>query len=443
MLEKLVRRIGAMVVLLVISGGAQATFHLWRITQLYSNADGTVQFIELLSLASGQQFLAGHTLKSSQGGVTRTYNFTTNLPGETADMSDGGYYGMMGMTTYKSIVIGTQGFAALGVVTPDYVVPNGFLFTANGTVNWGEGADTFSYAALPTDGRMALMRGGSTAVNSPVNFNGEMGTVVLADAAPNFQALWRHAPANTESGWGINITHQGDILFATWFTYDADGSGMWLVMSSGAKTAANTYSGALYRATGPAFTAATFDSNAVVLTQVGNATFAFTDANTGTFSYTVNGVSQVKALTREIFGTSVPVCSAGGTQGANLNVQDLWWKSPAGSERGWGVNITHQGDILFVTWFTYAADGKGLWLVMSNGNKTGVNTYSGTLYTARGPAFSAVPFDSTAVALTAVGTGTLTFTDSNNGVFAYTVNGVTQSKPITRNVFSSPVTVCK
>jgi hypothetical protein len=35
----------------------------------------------------------------------------------------------------------------------------------------------------------------------------------------------------------------------------------------------------------------------------------------------------------------------------------------------------------------------------------------------------------------AVGTATLTFADGNNGTFAYTVNGVSQTKAITRQVF--------
>ncbi|MGZ5099766.1 MAG: hypothetical protein ACXWGX_03300 [Usitatibacter sp.] len=442
MLTKFTRLLLLAASLLMISASSYATFHLWRITQLYSNADGSVQFIELTAMASGQQYLAGHTLKSSQGSTTHSYTFTTNLPGDSAEMSDGGYYGMM-VTGFKSIVIGTQGFSSLGVVTPDYVVPNGFLFATNGTVNWGEGADVFSYASLPTDGRLALMRGGNTDVNSPKNFNGEMGTVTLASAPMNFQALWRNAPAGTESGWGVNVTHQGDTLFATWFTYDTDGSGMWLVMSNGAKVGANAYSGALYRLTGPAFSAASFDSTQVHLTQVGTATFTFTDENNGTFAYTVNGTSQSKSITRTIFASPVPVCAAGGAPGATPNFQDLWWRSPANSESGWGVNITHQGDILFATWFTYAADGKGLWLVMSSGNKTATNTYSGKLYRTRGPAFSAVPFDSTVVVLTEAGNATFTFSDANNGVFAYTVDGVSQSKPITRDVFSSPATVCK
>jgi hypothetical protein len=46
----------------------------------------------------------------------------------------------------------------------------------------------------------------------------------------------------------------------------------------------------------------------VVGTAVGNATFTFANGNSGTFSYTVNGVSQVKAITREILRASGTVC---------------------------------------------------------------------------------------------------------------------------------------
>lgn len=78
-------------------------------------------------------------MTSSQGSTTNTFTFPADLPGNTATTTGGGYYGG-GSTTYKSMLIGTQGFAALGVVTPDYVVPNGFLFTTNGRVNYAEGA---------------------------------------------------------------------------------------------------------------------------------------------------------------------------------------------------------------------------------------------------------------------------------------------------------------
>jgi len=43
------------IALLVSAGTARAAFHLWQVNEIYSNADGTVQFIELIALAGGQQ----------------------------------------------------------------------------------------------------------------------------------------------------------------------------------------------------------------------------------------------------------------------------------------------------------------------------------------------------------------------------------------------------
>jgi hypothetical protein len=70
-------------------------------------------------------------------------------------------------------------------------------------------------------------------------------------------------------------------------------------------------------------------------------------------------------------------------------------------------------------------------------NGIGNNAFSGTLYETRGPAFSADPFDPKAVSYYPVGTGALTFGDANNGTFAFTVNGISQTKPITRTVFGN------
>ena len=41
----------------------------------------------------------------------------------------------------------------------------------------------------------------------------------------NYGGLWYNAPAESEAGWGINFAHQGDVIFATWFTYDAERQG--------------------------------------------------------------------------------------------------------------------------------------------------------------------------------------------------------------------------
>ena len=83
-----------------------------------------------------------------------------------------------------------------------------------------------------------------------------------------------------------------------------------------------------------------------------------------------------------------------------------------------------------------------MWLVVT-APKTAPGTYAGTLYRTTGPAFNSVPFNPTSVMLTAVGTATLSFSGGNAGTFAYTVNGVTQAKAITREVFSVSGTICQ
>lgn len=281
--------------------------------------------------------------------------------------------------------------------------------------------------------------GGVTVVDGGAPLSGTAPTVSNVNA----HGLWWASPPGSESGWGIHLTHQGDVLFGTWFTYDTDGSGLWLVMSNGNKTGTNSYSGTLYRTTGPAFDSAAFDTTKVTRTPVGSATLTFSDANNGVLSATIDGVQVSKAITRQVFSSPMPTCEAGGASGALPLYQDLWWKAPAGSESGWGVNIAHQGNILFVTWFTYAADGRGMWLVGSSVEKTGNATYAGVLYRVAGPAYSASPWDPAKVLRTPVGQVSFVFSDASNGTMTYTVDGITQSKAITRQVFASPATVCR
>ena len=104
----------------------------------------------------------------------------------------------------------------------------------------------------------------------------------------SYQGLFYNAPAESESGWGINFAHQGDTLFASWFTYDTAGRGSWFVVTAN-KTAPDTYGGKLYTTRGPAFNALPWDPSTVVATEAGTATFVFTDANNGTFTYVIGG----------------------------------------------------------------------------------------------------------------------------------------------------------
>ncbi len=156
---------------------AGASFHTYQINQIFSNADGTIQFVVLHEVAgeNNEHFLAGHTLTSTQGGTTKIYTFNKDLPGA----SMGGYGGTPMPTAFTYVLIATQGFAALGLVTPDYVIPNGFLPLTNGTLNYA-GVDTVPYAALPTDGTSAINRNGTIVQNVAINFAGDSGSVTAA-----------------------------------------------------------------------------------------------------------------------------------------------------------------------------------------------------------------------------------------------------------------------
>lgn len=421
-----------------VASGALAEYHTFQIEQVFSNADGTIQFVVLHEIAglNGENFLSGHAFTASQGATMQSFMFNANLPGGAS-----GYYGNMpSPTAFAHVLIATQGFVNLGLVMPDYVIPNGFLPLTNGTINYA-GVDQVSYTALPTDGVSALNRSGMTVPNLSTNFNGQSASVTAPAPAVNYEGLWWAAPAESESGWGINFAHQGNIIFATWFTYDLTGKDWWLTMTA-QNTAPGVYSGTLYVTTGPAFNAVPFDPADVKLTPVGMGTLTFSDANDGSFAYTVNGVSQTKSITREVFGT-LPTCATATTSlAAATNYQDLWWAAPAGVEAGWGVNLTEESNTIFATWFTYDLDGTPMWLSVTAAN-TVPGAFMGTLYRTAGPAFNAVPFNPANVVLTAVGTASFTFSDGNDASFAYTVNGISQTKAITREVFQSPGTVCQ
>ncbi len=140
------------------------TFHIFHMNEVYSNADGSVQFIEFVGEADSQHEWAGHSITSSNGTTPKTYQFNTNLPNAA--------------TNGKSVLLATQGFANLSIVTPDFIIPDRFLFTTNGTVSFpGMFGGSISYAELPIDGNRSLNRDGSTGINSPTNFAGNTSTV--------------------------------------------------------------------------------------------------------------------------------------------------------------------------------------------------------------------------------------------------------------------------
>jgi lysyl endopeptidase len=254
----------------------------------------------------------------------------------------------------------------------------------------------------------------------------------------NYTDLWWNSPANSESGWGLNLNHQGDIIFGTLFTYDASGNPLWLVLSNGAKQGDGSFSGQIYATTGDPFNANPWNPSNSHATSVGTMSLAFSDSSHGTLNYTYNGTTVTKQIIREVFSTPVTCTNTTADRSGSNNYQDLWWNP---NESGWGLNVTEQGTIAFATLFDYDANGKPLWFVMPNGPQSSGGNFSGPLYTVKGPPFNANPWGVTTP--TAVGTMTLHFTSGIAGTLTYSVNGVTVTKSIQRQTFSSPLPLCQ
>jgi hypothetical protein len=165
------------VVLLCSSAPAVSGVHLWRITEIFSNATGTIQFIEMTTCcgsAGGEIFLSGQRLSSN----SQAFTFPGNLDMTTAN---------------KHVLLATAGYAALpGAPVPDYTIPANFFSTTSDTLAFSV-YDTliFPAGALPTDGSMSLNKNEEDttdttfrAVNSPTNLHEKTGTISAVSGPP-------------------------------------------------------------------------------------------------------------------------------------------------------------------------------------------------------------------------------------------------------------------
>ena len=156
--------------LLLLAAPAEAKNHLWKFSEFYSNADGTIQFIEMQECCGSdtETQMSGANISSD----TNTYDFPNDLVGPTA-------------RTW--ILIATAGFAALpGAPAPDFIIPDGFFDPAGDTLRYRSSFDIVPIGPgqLPTDGVTSLERTWPEAtlvpiVNSPTNFAGVEGSVSL------------------------------------------------------------------------------------------------------------------------------------------------------------------------------------------------------------------------------------------------------------------------
>ena len=239
---------------------------------------------------------------------------------------------------------------------------------------------------------------------------------------PDYTDLWWFGQAF--NGTGISIIEHHDVLFATWYVYDANGKGSWFVMPGGAWNATHTiFSGAMYSTTGAPFNNY---SPPATLIQAGTLSLRFSDLSNGTLSYVLtNGQSAAFAMTRQPFGAVVAPSHA--------NYSDLWWGGTA--QDGWGVTLNQHYDTLVAIWYTYGLDGKPVFYFVPDGVWSGATSLAGTVYATTGTPFG-LSYDATQFGVTAIGNATLSFSDISHATFSYTVDGVaTQSIPLVRQAF--------
>lgn len=145
---------------------ASAAFHFWQIRELYTNLDGSVQFIELFTSSSGQQFTNSEviTITEQATGITHTFTF----PSDTSSP-----------TNNHAILIATSNISMFGGPTPDFLLPSGFLFSGASRIEFlGTSQGGINYSSLPTNGTLSLaIPGLTTQINSPQNYAGMIGSV--------------------------------------------------------------------------------------------------------------------------------------------------------------------------------------------------------------------------------------------------------------------------
>src|SRR5688572_19258690 len=120
----------------------------------------------------------------------------------------------------------------------------------------------------------------------------------------DFSDLWYAAPAESEGGWGVNVSQQGDVIFATLFVYGADNTPRWYVASGVASTGSNAFAGALFTVGAGTHFGAPWTGISGVR-QVGNIAFAFATPTTGTMTYTVDNVQVTKNIVRQSWRADV------------------------------------------------------------------------------------------------------------------------------------------
>jgi hypothetical protein len=150
---------------ILTAGSVSAGIHTWDVNEVFTNADGSIQFVELRDngTTGNETGVTGGTISS----LTQTYAIVPEGP-------------VVAPTNAKHYLIATQAFADLpGAPAPDAIISPAnipFFTAASDSVAFG-GFDTLVVTSAPTNGTDSFGAGGVIALNSPTNFAGATGSV--------------------------------------------------------------------------------------------------------------------------------------------------------------------------------------------------------------------------------------------------------------------------
>jgi hypothetical protein len=256
----------------------------------------------------------------------------------------------------------------------------------------------------------------------------------------NLTAIWYDTSAQ---GYGVNVVHQGSILFVAWYTYGADGKVLWL-LSAATRQPDGHYTGQINTFNGQPFSQINAAQAWTATQVVGSTNLSLGTDGKLDFGYTLNGITQAKRLEKLSFVANPPTCGfTTASRATATNYTDVWWNS---TESGWGLSMIHQGDSIFIAWYTYDGQGKPQWIT-GLASRLPAGVYAGML----NRPLSGTPFNqitsgaATTFPLPAVGSFRLSFSDGEHVSFEYTLDNISQTKALSRYVYvapGTPVTLC-
>ena len=120
-----------------------------------------------------------------------------------------------------------------------------------------------------------------------------------ASLGTNFTDQWW---VPTESGWGVSIHQQYDVMFIILFVQGPDTRPVWYAGPAHYQynTGMPVFTGDLYQTDGPWF-GGDFNPSLVTEHKVGTVTFSATSVDTGTLTYSIGGTVVTKGIERQLW----------------------------------------------------------------------------------------------------------------------------------------------